>query len=153
MAGVPLFALRSEPVEFEVVRSFDVRAKVKKALKVGAETKASEVIEITVTNNSKKRLTVGNVGQNGYGVGIAAYAESVSTLAFKDVPVYSATRTIEPGETITVFGGGDFASKADGPWKGLKAGTVRVRVSYSIPTNSSGSHVVHAPDVEVKVDE
>lgn len=154
MAGVPLFALKTEPVEFEVVRSFDVRAKVKKALKVGAETKVSEVVEITVTNNSKKRLTVGNVAQNGYGVGIAPLSEIVTTaIPFKNVPVYSATKTIEPGETVTVFGGGDFASTADGPWKGLKAGTVRVRVSYSIPTNSSESHVVYAPDVEVKVEE
>ena len=153
MAGVPLFALTSEPVEFEVVRSFDVRAKVKKALKVGVETKASEVIEITVTNNSNKRQTVGNVSTNGYGVGITPYSENVTAIAFKDVPVYSSLKMLEPGETVTVFGGGDFASAADGPWKGLKAGTVRVRVSYGLPTNSSATHVVYAPDVEVKVEE
>jgi hypothetical protein len=154
MAGVPLFALASEPVEFEVVRSFDVRAKVKKPLKVGVETMASEVLEVTVTNKSSKPQTIGNISQNGYRIGIAPHSEIVTTaIPFKDVPVYSSVKTLEPGETVTVFGGGDFASKADGPWKGLKAGTVRVRVSYGIPTNSSATHVVHAEDVEVRVEQ
>ncbi len=151
MTGVPLFEVRSEPVEFEVVRSFDVRAKVKKALKVGVEMKTSEVIEITVTNTSNKQQAVGNISQNGYGVGIAPYSESVTTIVFKDVPVYSALKFLAPGETVTVFGGGDFAGKVDGTWKGLKAGTVRVRVSYSLPTNSSATHVVFA-DTEVRVE-
>ncbi len=153
MAGVPLFALASEPVEFEVIRPLDVRAKVKKALKVGVESKASEVIEITVTNSSNKRQAVGNVSVNGYGVGITPYSEHVTTIAFANVPVYSSLKVLEPGETVTVFGGGDFASQADGPWKGLKAGTVRVRVSYGLPTDSSATHVVYAPDVEVRVEE
>ncbi|MBP3956103.1 hypothetical protein J8F10_12500 [Gemmata sp. G18] len=151
MAGVPLFEVRSEPVEFEVVRSFDVRAKVKKALKVGVEMKASEVIEITVTNTSNKRQTVGNISQNGYGVGITPHSENASTIAFKDVPVYGELKFLEPGETATVFGGGDFAGKVDGSWRGIKAGTVRVRVSYSIPTNSSATHVVFV-DAEVRVE-
>lgn len=151
MAGVPLFAIHSEPVEFDVVRSFDVRAKVKKALKVGVEMKASEVIEITVTNMSNKRQVVGNVSGNGYGVGITPYSEHVTVIAFKDVPVYGQMKFLEPGETVTVFGGGDFASKADGPWKGLKAGTVRVRVGYSLPTDSSATHVVHT-EAEVRVE-
>lgn len=154
MAGVPLFALATEPVEFEVVRSYDVRARVKKAMKVGVAMKASDVIEITVTNTSKERKVVGNVSMNGYGIGIAPMSEIVTTaIPFSDVPVYSKTKFLEPGETVTVFGGGDFASKADGPWKGLKYGTVRVRVSYSIPTDSSMRHIVHAEDVEVRVEE
>lgn len=153
MAGVPLFALRTEPVEFEVVRPLDVRVKVKKALKVGVATKASDVLEITVTNTSKVRRVVGNVATNGYGVDIALYSDLAGQLAFKDVPVYSTEKTLEPGETVTVFGGGTFASAADGSWKGLKAGTARVRVGYSIPTNSSATHVVYAPDAELKVEE
>ncbi|MCI0701413.1 MAG: hypothetical protein L0241_10065 [Planctomycetia bacterium] len=151
MAGVPRFAIHSEPVEFTVVRPLDVRVKVKKSLKVGVEMKASEVIEITVTNTSDKRQTVGNVSQNGYGVGIGLYEELATQLAFKNVPVYSELKFLEPGETVTVFGGGAFASSADGPWKGLKAGTTRVRVSYSIPTNSSATHVIHGEDVEIRV--
>jgi hypothetical protein len=152
MAGVPLFSLRSEPVEFEVVRPLDVRARVKRAMKVGVTVKASEVIEITVTNKSDRARAVGNVSRNGYGIGITPYSEIVTTaIPFSDVPVYSSLLTLEPGETATVFGGGDFASKADGPWKGLKPGTVRVRVSYSIPTDSSARHVIHAEDVEVRV--
>jgi hypothetical protein len=154
MAGVPLFCLTSEPAEFEVVRPLDVRARVKRAMKVGVTMKASEVLEVTVTNRSDRRRAVGNVAQNGYGIGIAPYSEAVTTaIPFSDVPVYSAEKYLEPGETVTVFGGGDFASTADGPWKGLKPGTVRVRVSYSIPTNSSASHVIHAEDVEVRVEE
>ncbi|MBM3983880.1 MAG: hypothetical protein FJ304_27150 [Planctomycetes bacterium] len=153
MAGVPLFALRTEPVEFEVVRPLDVRVKVKKVLKVGVETKASDVLEITVTNTSKVRRVVGNVATNGYGVDIALYSDLAGQLAFKDVPVYSTEKTLEPGESVVVFGGGTFASAADGPWKGLKAGSARVRVGYSIPTNSSATHVVYEPDAELKVEE
>jgi len=153
MAGVPLFAIQSEPVEFTVIRPLDVRVKVKKSLTVGVATMASEVIEITVTNTSDKPRTVGNISQNGFGVGITLYEELATQLAFKDVPVYSQLKTLEPGETVTVFGGGNFASAADGPWKGLKAGTTRVRVSYSIPTLSSATYIIQGQDVEIRVEE
>ncbi len=149
MAGVPLFAVHSEPVEFEVVRSFDVRVKVKKALKVGVETKLSEVLEVTVTNASKEPRTVGDISQNDYRLSVSPLSDGATTPALADAPVYSSTKVLKPGETVIVFGGG-VAGAADGMWKGLKAGTTRVRVNYGIPTGSSATHVVSA-DAEVRV--
>lgn len=151
MAGVPLFALHTEPVEFTVVRSFDLRAKAKKALKVGVETNLSEVLEATVTNASAKRITVGNVSQNSFGLGVSPLSEGLLQWPGKTTPVYGRTKELAAGETVTVFGGGDFASAADSLIKVEKPGTYRVRVSYSIPTNSSATHVVTA-DVELRAE-
>lgn len=151
MAGVPLFALHTEPVEFTVVRSFDLRAKAKKALKVGVETKLSEVLEATVTNGSAKRITVGNVSQNGFGLGAMPMSEGLLQWPGKTTPVYGRTKELAAGETVTVFGGGEFASTADSLIKAEKPGTYRVRVSYSIPTISSATHVVTA-DVELRAE-
>lgn len=151
MAGVPLFALHTEPVEFTVVRSFDLRAKAKKALKVGVETNLSEVLEATVTNASAKRITVGNVSQNGFGLGASPMSEGLLQWPGKTTPVYGKTKQLEPGETVTVFGGGDFASTADSLIKAEKPGTYRVRVSYSVQTNSSATHVV-TTEVELRAE-
>jgi hypothetical protein len=151
MAGVPLFALRTEPVEFTVVRSFDLRAKAKKPLKVGVETKLSEVLEATVTNASAKRIRVGNVSGNDFGLGVSPMSAGVFQWPGKDTPVYSNFKELAAGETVTVFGGGDFASAADSLIKVEKPGTYRVRVSYSIPTNSSLTHVV-TTDIELRAE-
>lgn len=151
MAGVPLFALHTDPVEFTVVRSFDLRAKAKKALKVGVETNLSEVLEATVTNASAKLITVGNISQNGFGLGLSPMSEGLLQWPGKTSPVYGKTKQLEPGETVTVFGGGDFASTADSLIKAEKPGTYRVRVSYSVQTNSSLTHVVTA-DVELRAE-
>jgi hypothetical protein len=151
MAGVPLFALHTEPVEFTVVRSFDLRARARKALKVGVETKLSDVLEATVTNASAKRITVGNISQNDFGLGASPVSEGLLQWGGKTTPVYSKFKGLEPGETVTVFGGGDFASTADSIIKAEKPGVYRVRVSHSIPTNSSATHVVTA-DVELRAE-
>lgn len=151
MAGVPLFAVRSEPVEFEVVRPLDVRVRVKKALKVGVEMKVSEVIEVTVTNTSNAPRTVRNLSQHECTAEVRLAAELATRPEFKDAPVYAAKKELKPGETVTLFGGGDFASTADGTWKGLKAGTTRVHFSYYPDVRNSGGRAIRA-EAELRVE-
>src|SRR5262245_17556119 len=64
MAGWPLFEVVSEPLEFEVVRPLDLKVRARKPLKVGAQEKLSDVIEVTVTNTSDKPREVGTPTSN-----------------------------------------------------------------------------------------
>ena len=56
MVGVPGFEVVSKPVEFDVVRPLAVRIEVRMPLKVHAETRLSDLLEITLVNQSKKPI-------------------------------------------------------------------------------------------------
>lgn len=153
MGAVPPFALTSEPVVFQVIRPLDVRVRVKKAVKVGVESDVADAIEVTVTNTSGVPRSVGNIAQDACGLDVRFYDAIVSDVQHRwtDIPTEGRTRELLPGETVTVFGGGDFASTAGARWKGLKAGTTRLVVKYSMPTGN-GHHRTIRAETELRVE-
>jgi hypothetical protein len=145
MRGVPVFKLASGPVEFEVVRPLDVRLRVKQPLKVGVDARVSDVIEVTVTNTSDKPRGVGAPSRaRDYGLSLmtdTTFVRGSYEATNADLP--ESFKTLGPGETTTLLGGGGLSGGFDGWWRPERPGKAWVWVRYGLPTGSSARHIIN----------
>jgi hypothetical protein len=151
MAETPLFAIRTEPVEFDVIRPLDLKIKVKQPLKVGVEKKISDVLEVTLTNATDKAVTIGAGGPTGAklsftGGGPEANNPELTEYAEK----FGSQVELKAGETAALVGPGNLSNGADGAWTGRKPGKYLVRATYSteVSTGPRVEAVIEVPVVE-----
>jgi hypothetical protein len=153
LAGVPAFEIISDPVEFDVVRPLDVRVQVKRALTAGVAVRLSDLIEVTLVNQSREPVEcasptlhadarLGLEIEGEFGGWRPALPEQGST--------YGVRRVLKPGEAVPLLGRGDFANGLDGTWTYPQAGTVRLRAAYTTTTWKPGADI-KSDWVEVRV--
>ena len=150
MAESPLFAIASEPIEFNVVRPLDLQVKLKQPLKVGIEKKISDVIEVTVTNTTDKAILIVASGPTGaklafWGGGPEANNPELTEYAEK----FGRPMELKPGQTASLVGAGELANGADGKWTGRIAGKYAVRAVY-ITDAATGTNVEALIEVPVE---
>jgi hypothetical protein len=154
MGDTPLFAIKSEPVEFEVVRPLDLKIKVKRPLKVGVEQKITDVIEVTVTNTTDRPITVTSPTQTAdarlslRGGG----DENTSTTPFLTEwsATYGTKVELKPGETAVLLGPGELSNGVNGTWKGFKPGKVQIWADYTTTTWKPGATITATAEVPIE---
>jgi hypothetical protein len=144
MAGVPAFAVASDPVEFDVVRPLDVGVRVKGRLKVHTKARLSDLLEVTLANQSRAPVTCTSPTLHGdarLGLEIqgefAGWRPSIDAERAPD----GAARALKPGEAVPLLGPGAFANGLDGTWEYPVPGTVRVRAVYTTTTWKPGASI------------
>jgi hypothetical protein len=154
MKGVPAFEVVSAPVEFEVVRPLDLVVRVRRPLKAHVETRLSDLLEVTLINNSDQRVEVSSptlYGDAQLGVEmdgqLGGWAPRVSEQRTQE----GMRKVLKPGERVPVLGKGEFANGLDGSWEYPQAETVRVRAVYRTSTWKAGA-VIRSRWVTVRVE-
>lgn len=156
MADVPSFEIVSDPLVFDVIRPLDVRVKAKRALKADVETRLSDLIEITLVNQSSEpiacssptlhadaRLQLEIEGEFG------GWRPNLS----EQRSPYGIRGKLKPGEAAPLLGSGEFANGLDGTWEYPKEGKVKLRAAF-MPTTweGNGSSRILSEWVEVPVE-
>lgn len=154
MAGVPNFEIVSDPVVFDVVRPLDVRVKVRQALKAHVKARLSDLLEITLVNQSSEpivcssptlhadaRLHLEIEGEFG------GWRPKLSKQRSTD----GIQRQLKPGEAVSLLGPDEFANGLDGAWVYPKEGKVRLRAGF-MPTTWKGNARILSDWVEVRVE-
>lgn len=154
MATVPPFEIISAPLVFDVVRPLDVRVKVKRSLIVDVETHLSDLLEITLVNQSSKPIECSSP---------TLYADARLYLEIEGEfggwrPNLSQERSadgirqkVKPGEAVPLLGSSEFANGLDGTWVYPKEGKVRLRAGFT-PTTWKGMTRILSEWVEVRVE-
>lgn len=137
MAGVPAFTLASDPIEFEVVRPLDLRVRVTGRLKAGVAARLSDVLEVTLVNQSTEPAaytppTVG--GDTQVGVAVDGPDDGPPLRISEHGAGGGRPRTLRPGEAVRFVGPGESSLGFDGRWERSRAGAVRVAAVYRTAT-------------------
>jgi len=153
-ALVPAFSLTSTPVEFDVIRPLDVRVVVKGTLKVKQETRLSDVLSITVVNQSNEPVACAmpTLHSPGGRVFLKLDAElGWSPRITEQRAVYADENVaVKPQQEVPLLGAGEFANGLDGVWEYPRKETVRVRAGY-MPKSREYTPTVWSDWVEVQV--
>jgi hypothetical protein len=151
LIGVPAFEIVSEPVEFTVIRPLDVRVKVKRPLRAQQPIRLSELLEITLVNQSMEAIECSSPTLHAearldlqirgeYGGWRPRLSEQRSA--------YGIRRTLKAGEALPLLGATEFANGLDGTWEYPEAGKVLLRAAYSTSARAS----IQSDWVEVRVE-
>lgn len=154
MDGVPPFKLVSNVVEFDVVRPLDVRVGVKRALKVKQKTRLSDLLEVTLVNQSQAPVECSSptLSANArLSIEIKAEFGGWHPSLTQQATTYGVTRTVKPGESVPLLGVSEFANGLDGMWEYPVTGRVLARAVYT-PTSWKYSPPVASEWVEVQVE-
>jgi hypothetical protein len=152
MAGVPLFEVTSEPVEFEVIRPLDVRIRVKRPMKAQVEQRLSDVMDVIVVN-----LTSGEVPFAGTVVWLdlkgtyagwrPSYREASGASNSFSGWYRKPSATLPAGGEVSLFG----PDRVDGTWTYPVAETIRVRAVIHTQSGQSLAEV-RSEWVEVQIE-
>ena len=154
MEGVPAFEIVSAAVLFDVVRPLDVRVKVKRALKVHVKTSLSDLLEVTLVNQSKEAIEVSSPTLHAnarVGFEIEGEFAGWSPDLSEQQSSYGIRRALKPGEAIPLIGPDRFANGLDGSWEYPVEGKVRLRAMY-ITTTWQPRATILSEWVEVRVE-
>jgi hypothetical protein len=154
MKGVPDFEIVSAPVEFEVVRPLELKVRVKKALKVKAQTRLSDLLEVTLLNQSStpQPVTVPTLhGDARLEIEIDGQLGGWRPEVSKQLNKEGKQHVLKPGQKTSLFGRGPLANGLDGSWSYPIPDTVRLRAIYRRSTWKPAS-VIKSSWVEVKVE-
>ena len=157
MVGVPGFEIVSKPVEFDVVRPLGIRVKVRMPLKVHAQTRLSDLLEITLVNQSKAPIACSSPTLHATGrlrLEIEGQFGGWPPHLTEQRSTYGIKRTLKPGESEPLLGPGDFANGVDGTWEYPVEDKVRLRASYSMSAGDGGMLIplIWSDWVEVRVE-
>ncbi len=99
MTGMPDFALSTGPIEYDVVRPLDLRVRQVAPLRVDQRHRLSDVIEVTLTNNSPRSQQV-DVRH------LMAGGEYPATRSWLVRPLHpgQTTVTLRSGQTVVLLG-------------------------------------------------
>jgi hypothetical protein len=132
MRGAPPFALVSNPVEFDVIPELELKLTAKRVLKAGVEYTLSDILDVTLTNNTDAPVPVRTGARIDprltFWVG-KPQADNPAVTAYADV---GATAELKPGETLPVLGAGAMANGADGKWTVPEPGKYPLRATFAV---------------------
>lgn len=113
MAGVPRFQIVSNPVEFDVIRPLDIRARVKTTLKANKKTRLSELLAVTLINQSMAPIKCSSPTLSADAL---LWLQTDSPLWPPDLTdqltKQGVTRDVKPGEELSLLGPGRFSKWA-----------------------------------------
>jgi len=143
MGDTPGFHLISSPVTIRVVRPLDLELKaIKPGLAAGWSHRLSKILSVTVTNRSKKRVTM-TAGATELRLeleGNQGHAPRIDPSS-KPTPI-----SLGAGQTVSLLGAG----RLDGQWSYPEAGKLRVRAVYT-PAGRAGQGEIASGWVELEL--
>jgi hypothetical protein len=155
MASVPAFKLESNPIEFIVVRPLDVRIRVKRPLKVGQNTRLSDLLDVSLVNQSREQVECSSPTLSAdarVDIEIEGEFGGWRPSLTRQSATYGKTRTLNPGEEVPLLGPGEFANGMDGTWEYPVKGRVMLRAVY-LPTTWKPGPSIRSEWVEIRVEE
>jgi len=141
MKEMPAFEIVSNPIEFEVIRPLDVVVEVNNSLKKRTPTRLSDVISAYLINRSDKPVEVFSPTLTAVvrlyfvteGKHSNVWPPGKGTLR----STYGISKTLQPGEKVSILGPGEFSNDIDYIWHYNGSGPVKLQVVLDKPRKKS----------------
>lgn len=115
MQGVAPFAVASPPVEFEVVRPYELRVTVKKPLKVDAVNRLTDHFEVQLFNRTRKVIACKSQ-EAKVTLHTRPWMHESSLKIPRDAATKELTCALQPGEGVSLVKAGLLAGGDEGTW-------------------------------------
>jgi hypothetical protein len=161
LADTPRFELVSNLVEIDVVRPLEIRAKLKRHLKVGESVRLSELMDVVLVNTSKDSIECSSPTQSTDAMFCFEkedhdpnrgpwtrldWGEMVSNNR------NGSKKILSPGESVSLLGSATFANGTDGTLSSPSEGYHRIRAVYHTSIWDGKKTVLKSDWVEIRVD-